>query len=172
MAWRHLQAGRDRVVVSILALALGVALVVAIDLMNAAVLDSFLDTVDGMAGRAELTVSAGEGLTFDEELVAKIAAVPGVTLAVPLVTGIAFPDDGSGELLTVHGVDLANDDAVRVYHRGDTSKLVDDVVEFLNSKRSIVIGRQLAARRGIEVGDTIDLVTPNGVQPFVVRGLL
>jgi putative ABC transport system permease protein len=167
-----LQAGRDRVVLSILALALGVALVVAIDLMNAAVLDSFLDTVDGMAGRAALTVSAGEGLTFDEGLVAKVAAVPGVRLAVPLVTGIAFPDDGSGELLTVHGVDLGNDDAVRVYHRGDTSKLVDDVVEFLNSKRSIVIGRALAARRGIAVGDAIDLVTPNGVQPFVVRGLL
>jgi putative ABC transport system permease protein len=172
MAWRHLQAGRDRVLLSVLALALGVALVVAIDLMNAAVLDSFLDTVDGMAGRAALTISAGEGLTFDEALVAKVAAVPGVALAVPLVTGVAFPDDGSGELLTVHGVDLTNDDAVRVYHRGDTSKLVDDVMEFLNSKRSIVIGRQLAVRRGIDVGDTMDLVTPNGVQPFVVRGLL
>ena len=60
LAWRHLQAGRDRVVLSILALALGVALVVAIDLMNAAVLDSFLDTVDGMAGRAALTVQADE----------------------------------------------------------------------------------------------------------------
>jgi hypothetical protein len=40
------------VVLSIVALALGVAVVAAIDLMNAAVLDSFLDTVDGMAGRA------------------------------------------------------------------------------------------------------------------------
>jgi hypothetical protein len=36
----------------LVALALGVALVVAIQLMNAAVLDSFLDTVDGMVGRA------------------------------------------------------------------------------------------------------------------------
>jgi ABC-type lipoprotein release transport system permease subunit len=125
-----------------------------------------------MAGRAALSVSAGEGLTFDEALVDKVAAVPGVTLAVPLVTAVAFPDDGSGELLTVHGVDLGNDDAVRVYHRGDTTKLVDDTIEFLSSKRSIILGRQFAERRGLALGDPIDLVTPTGVMPFVVRGVL
>jgi len=172
MAYRHLNAGLSRMLLSVLALALGVALVVAIELMNAAVLDSFLETVDGMAGRAALTVSAGEGLTFDEEVVTRVAAVPGVSLAVPLVRAVAFPDDGSGELLTVHGVDLANDDAVRVYHRGETAKLVEDVVEFLNSKQSIILGRAFAERRGLDVGDALDLVTPHGVMRFVVRGLL
>jgi putative ABC transport system permease protein len=172
MAFRHVRAGLGRMALSVLALTLGVALVVAIKLMNAAVLTSFLDTVDGMAGRAALTVSAGEGLTFDEALVEQVGRVPGVTLAVPLVTGVAFPDDGSGELLTVHGVDLANDDAVRVYHRGETATLVDDVVEFLNSKQSILLGREFAARRGLAVGQTLSLVTPSGVRPFTIRGLL
>jgi putative ABC transport system permease protein len=172
MAYRHVRAGLNRMVLSVLALALGVALVVAIQLMNAAVLESFLDTVDGMAGRAALTVSAGEGLTFDEGIASRVAAVPGVSLAVPLVTSVAFPDDRTGELLTVHGVDLGNDDAVRVYHRGETSKLIDDVVAFLNSRDSIIIGRELAVRRGLQVGDSLDLVTPTGVKRFVVRGLL
>ena len=45
---------------SMIAIALGVALVVAFQLMNAAVLQSFLDTIDAMAGRAQLMVSAGE----------------------------------------------------------------------------------------------------------------
>jgi putative ABC transport system permease protein len=172
MAYRHVRAGLGRMTLSVVALGLGVSLVVAIKLMNAAVLASFLDTVDGMAGRASLSISAGDGLTFDEAIAEKVAAIPGVAMAVPLVTGVAFPDDDSGELLTVYGVDLANDDAVRVYHRGETSKLVDDVVEFLNSKRSIIIGREFAHRRGLEVGDGLDLMTPSGVQHFVVRGLL
>jgi putative ABC transport system permease protein len=172
LAYRHVRAGFGRVVLSVLALALGVALVVAVQLMNAAVLDSFLDTIDGMAGRAGLTVTAGEGVNFDEALVEQVAKVPGVNLAVPLVTGVAFPDDGSGELLTVHGVDVGNDSAVRVYHRGDTSKLVDDVIEFLNSKDSIVIGREFAVRRGLDVGSKLPLVTPTGVKTFTVRGLL
>jgi putative ABC transport system permease protein len=172
MAYRHVRAGLGRMALSILALGLGVALVVAIELMNAAVLDSFLDTVDGMAGRAALTVSGGDGLTFDEDVVRLVAAVPGVRLAVPLVTAVAFPDDGSGELLTVYGVDVANDDAVRVYHRGDTTRLIEDTVEFLNSRRSIVLGRGFAERRGVKRGDELALVTPNGVQSFVVRGIL
>ena len=172
LAYRHVLAGLGRMALSVIALALGVALVVAIRLMNAAVLDSFLDTVDGMAGRAALTVTAGEGLTFDERLVDEVAKVPGVTLAVPLVVGVAFPDDGSGELLTVHGVDIGNDAAVRVYHRGDTTNLVDDTVEFLNSKDSIVLGRAFAERRGISLGSSLPLVTPTGVKTFKVRGLL
>ena len=172
MAYRHVQAGLSRMVLSVLALSLGVALVVAIQLMNAAVLESFLDTVDGMAGRAALTVSAGDGLTFEEAIVNRVSEVPGVSLAVPLVTSVAFPDDGSGELLTVHGVDLGNDDAVRVYHRGETSTLVDDVVAFLNSRNSIIVGREFALRHGLGVGDSLSLVTPTGVKAFVVRGLL
>src|SRR5262249_53559674 len=148
----------------VIALGLGVALIVAVQVMNGAVLDAFLDTIDGMAGRAALTVTAGDGLAFDEGVVEQVSSVPGVTLAVPLVTSVAFPDDGSGELLTVHGVDVANDAAVRVYHRGETSGLVDDVIEFLNSKDSIIVGRQFAERRGLRVGDRLPLVTPTGVK--------
>lgn len=171
-AWLHVRSGLGRMVLSILAVALGVALVVATRLMNLAVLDAFLDTVDGMAGRAALTIRAGENLTFDEATVQKVEKIPGVTLAVPLVRSVAFPDDGSGEILTVHGVDLTNDAAVRVYHRSDTADVVDDLLVFISQKDSIILGRQFAERRGLEVGSRLDLVTPTGVMPFIVRGLL
>lgn len=172
MAYQHVRAGFGRMALSVLVVALGVGLVVAIQLMNSAVLASFLDTVDGMVGRATFSVTAGDGLTLDADLVHRVAAVPGVKLAVPLVTGVAFPDDGSGELLTVHGVDLADDAAVRVYHRADTSEMIDDLVVFLNQPDSIVLGREFADRRGLRVGSRLDLVTPGGVKPFTVRGLL
>ena len=41
--------------------------------------------------------------------------VEGVELAVPVVSASAFTTDGSGELLTVHGVDITDDAAVRIY---------------------------------------------------------
>jgi len=173
MAYAHVRAHRGRMALSVLAVALGVALVVAIRLMNAAVLASFLDTVDAVAGRAALTVSAGEGLTFDETVVGRVAAVPGVALAVPLVRGVAFPDDGSGELLTVHGVDLTHEAAVRVYHRADDpTAVIDDLLVFLAQPDSIVLGRAFATRRGLAVGSRLALVTPRGVRTFTVRGLL
>ena len=172
-AYRHFRSSFWAMALSMIAVALGVALVVAVRLMNSTVLQGFLDTVDATAGRAALTVSGDEGTSFSEDLVSRVAAVPGVELAVPLVRGVAFPNDESGELLTVHGVDLANDDAVRVYHvRGESETLIDDLVEFLNQPNSILVGRQFADSRGIGVGQSLELVTPVGVKSFVVRGLL
>ena len=173
MAYRHIRAKFGQVALSIVAIALGVALVVAIQLMNDAVLTSFLDDVDAMAGRAALSVTASDGVTFDEEMAEKLKnEIPGIILAVPLVTAIAFPDDGSGELLTVHAINLGDPATVEVYHRGDPRDLIVDKRDFFTKVDSIVLAREFAARRRITVGDTIDLVTPVGVKRFTVRGFL
>jgi putative ABC transport system permease protein len=173
MAYCHIRTGLGRVALSILAIALGVALVVAVRLMNEAVLASFLDRIDQTVGRAALTVTGGEGTTFSEKVVQSIGALPGVDLAVPLVRSVAFPDDGSGELLTVFGVDLTNEAAVRVYRAAESSTdVVEDVLVFLSQPDSIVLGREFALSRWLDVGSTLSLVTPTGVRTFTVRGLL
>src|SRR5262245_30413069 len=158
---------------SIIAVALGVALVVAIRLMNAAVLQSFLDAVDAVGGRAALTITARDNATFPEDTAKTAAGVHGVKLAVPLVTGVAFPDDDSGELLTVHGVDLGHDADVRLYGQGHgLDDMLDDPLVFLNDPRSVILTREFAERRGLSLGQEVPLVTPTGVKPFIVRGLL
>lgn len=176
-AYRNVRAGFGRMALSIVAIALGVALVVAFQLMNAAVLQSFLDTIDAMAGRAQLIVSAGDGLSFSEDVLEKVRAVPGVKLAVPLVRSTTFPDDGSGEMLTVQGVDLTNESAIRVYHDADQPSgspqgVIDDMVEFLNSPDSVILGREFADKRNLKKGDTLGLVTPQGVRTFTIKALL
>jgi putative ABC transport system permease protein len=177
LATSHLRGGLGRLALSIVAIALGVGLAVAVTLGNSAVLASFIDTIDGMVGRTSLTISSGDDAPFDEALVDRVKEVPGVTIAIPLVTAVVFPDvndpnDDGGELLTVQGLDLTDDTAIRVYHRADTTTVIDDKVAFLNRADSIVIGRELAARRHLDIGSPFDLVLPSGVRRFVVRGLL
>jgi len=46
---------------TLIALAWGVALVCAIDVVNRAVLSAFVEVIDTMAGRAALEIAAGEG---------------------------------------------------------------------------------------------------------------
>jgi putative ABC transport system permease protein len=158
---------------SIVAVALGVALVVAIRLMNTAVLQSFLDAVDAVGGRAALTITARDNATFPEDTAKTAAGVHGVKLAVPLVTGVAFPDDSSGELLTVHGVDFGHEADVRLYDQGTgVDEILDDPLVFLNDPRSVILTRQFALRRGLTIGQEFQLVTPTGVKKFMVRGLL
>src|SRR5262249_34915957 len=99
--------------------------------------------------------------------------IPGVRLAVPLVRSVAFPDDASGELLTVLGVDLTNEPAVRVYHDRDRPEdVVDDLLGFLSQPDSIIVGRQWASSHGLAVGDPVALVTPSGRRTFTIRGLV
>ncbi len=173
MPRRFLRGSALRLLLTVAALASGVALVCAVNLANRAVYEAFVGVVDTMAGRASLQVGAGAGGLMPEGVASKVAAVPGVELAVPVVSATAFLTDGSGQQLAVHGIDVTDDGAVRVYEPvGSAGQIVDDPLVFLNRPDSIVLTEEFAMRRGLEVDDTIDLLTPAGRRRFTVRGLL
>ena len=169
---RFLRGSYGRLVLAIVALTCGVALVCAMDLVNRAVLQAFVEVVDTVAGRAALTVDAG-GAPFAENAAEEIGNVRGVELAVPVVSATAFAVDGSGELLTVHGVDITNESAVRVYEARDAGGLeLEDPLTFLNQPDSIVITRTFADRRALTVDQHLELLTPTGRRVFTVRGII
>jgi putative ABC transport system permease protein len=173
MPRRFLRGSLAGLVLTILALASGVALVCAIDLVNRAVARAFLEIVDTMAGRASLQVSAGERGLMPEELAPAIGEVDGVALAVPVVSATAFLTDGSGEQLTVHAVDLTNDEHLRVYEaETEPDGGVEDPLAFVSRADSVVLTETFARRHGTKLGDAIVLDTPAGRRTFTVRGLL
>jgi putative ABC transport system permease protein len=173
MPRRFLRGSYARLSLTVAALACGVALVCAMDVVNRAVYRAFTDVIDTMAGRAALQVSPGESGLISEELAARVRELPDVELAVPVVGAVAFLDDGSGERLTVHGIDLGNDAAVRVYAGSDASGVdLDDPLFFLSQPDSVALTRVFAERRGLHVDDRITLETPTGKRTFTVRGLL
>ena len=168
-----LRASYRRLFLTIAALAAGVALVCAIDVVNRSVMGAFEEVVDTMAGRAALQISAGHGSLFPEEVAETINQVQGVELAVPAVGATAFLTDGSGETLTVHGVDITNDAAVRIYQPRDSDHAgIKDPLAFLNQPDSVILTHEFGRRRHLAIGSTIDLETPTGRHQFTVRGLL
>jgi putative ABC transport system permease protein len=172
VTWRFLRGGLGRVVLTVSAVACGVALVCAIDLVNRAIFASFVDVLDTMSGKAALHVTAGEGALVPEAVAGVVAETPGVELAVPVVSSFAFLTDGSGELLTIHGVDITNEAAVRVYEPARAPGLVEDALAFLNQPDSVILTETFAARHDLAVDDPLELDTPTGRRRFVVRGLL
>src|SRR5262245_42680714 len=153
---RFLRGSHTRLVLTVLALALGVALVCSIDLVNRAALRAFIEVIDTMAGRAALQVTPVEGGVLPEESATDVASVPGVDLAVPIVSSTAFTADGVGELLTIQGVDIANESVVRVYEARDAGGLeIADPLVFLNQPDSIVLTRSFAEERKLKVQDQI-----------------
>src|SRR5438093_2639097 len=179
MPLRFLRGSAARLALTVIALACGVALVCAIDVANRAVMRAFVEVMDSAAGRITLQVHAGEEAAFPEAVGAAVAAVPGVELATPVVTGTAFPAAGEEEPLRVLAFDVGDAAALRAYGvreqddgRERDGVELDDPFYLFSQPDSLVLTRTFAARRGLRVGDGIDLVTPQGRRRFTVRGIL
>ncbi len=169
VAWRTLLRDRMRSLITILGVALGVAVVLAIRLANDGVLESFRNSLDHVAGKSRLQVSAGE-VGFDEALFPVIARTPGVARAVPVVQAITPVAGFPGDVLLVLGVDVLADAGIREY-RGPTPELADPL-QLLTEADAILLTERFARAHGLGVGASIRLVTPTGPKPFVIRGLL
>ena len=169
VAWRTLRRDPLRSAITVLGVALGVAVVLAIRLANDGVLDSFRASLDHVAGKSRLQVSAGEP-GFDEALFPQIAQIPGVAKAAPVIQELTSVAGSPGEVLLVLGVDLLADSGVREY-RGPLPELADPL-QLLAEPDAILVPERFARTHGLQVNGQVRLQTPGGVQAFRVRGVL
>ena len=173
VAWAQVHGAAGQLVTTGVAIALGVALAASILLVNRALVASMQDSIEALAGKADLTVLAQGQDGVDDGLVEVVRATPGVVTAVPVVTGTALVNDDSGESLTIFGVDLLNDKARQLYQTyGEDAVQLADPVVFLNAPDSIIVTRQFMERRGLRRDDTVELLTPSGARSFTIRGVL
>src|SRR5580700_8636372 len=101
---RQLQTHRLRTILTTLGIGLGVAVFFAVRTANATLLESLASTVERLAGKSTLEVTAGES-GFPEQVLETVRATPGVELAEPVIEVIVhtgFEDEGN---LLVLGVD-------------------------------------------------------------------
>jgi putative ABC transport system permease protein len=167
---RPLRREAFRVTVSVLGVALGVAVPVAIRLANESVLSAFARGVDAVAGRAGLTVHAGE-LGVPEELFSLLRADPAVAHASPLIQVLAPVQGIAGEFLLVLGVDLLSERSFRDYRLADPPPGLDPLA-LLVEPDAILVAARFAEAHGLAAGGRLTLLTPAGPRPFRIRGLL
>ena len=166
---RHLQAARTRTLLTLLGVALGIAVVFAIDLVTGSVMSSFRETIETIAGRAALSVGEGPGVA--EALLDVVKAVPGVEAAVPVIEDSAR-DVKTGTQLAVLGVDTLSDGKLRDYDVTARDVQIEDELAFLNDAHGVLVTRAYARRTGLKPGDTLTLTTAQGEARFHVRGTL
>jgi len=160
---------RLRVALTTLGIALGVAVFFAIRTGNATLLDSLRGTVEKLAGKATLQISAGES-GFSEKVLDTVRATPGVQLAEPVIETLvqtSYPDEGA---LLILGVDTAGDQQLRDYEFDRSQTQISDPLVFLAEPNSILLSRAFAARHGLKVGDKLALFASDGKKEFTVQG--
>src|SRR3954469_21381855 len=90
ISWPYFRKHVLRTVLTIGGIVLGVAVFVGMHAANQSVLYGFNQTVDRIAGKTQLEVTAGEA-GFSEEILERIQSASSVRVAVPVIEAIADP---------------------------------------------------------------------------------
>jgi putative ABC transport system permease protein len=162
-----------RTSLTIAGIGLGTAVVVAVVLVSRSIIVGVTASVDDLAGKADLQVRGG-GSGFDEAVLERISAVPGVYRAAPVVQQIVNvrTRDGRRERLLMLGVDMlgTHDSYFRDYESSALEEIRRDPLVFLNSPTNLILSRQLARRLGVRLHHKIAIGGGQGVQQFDVWG--
>ena len=175
ISWPYFRKHVLRTLLTIAGIVLGVAVFVGMHTANQSVLFAFSRTVDRIAGKTELEVTAGE-TGFDESVLEKVQSASTVRVAVPVIEAIvdtnALDRRGQGNVLVL-GIDMTGDRSLRDYEleSGDEA-IVDDPLVFLAQPDSIILSKDLADRNHLAGGQRLRLGTVEGVKPFTIRGIM
>ncbi|HKP62656.1 MAG TPA: FtsX-like permease family protein [Polyangiales bacterium] len=166
---------RVRTTLTLLGAALGVGVLVAVVISGRSISRGVNATVDHLAGKADLQIGAGTA-GFDESLLDRVRAVPGVYRVTPVVQQAVTVRDGRapGERLLLLGVDLLGkeDEYFRSYRSAELTAIRRDPLAFLNSETNIILSRSFARKHGYRLHDRLPFATSAGVQEFSVWGFI
>ena len=156
---------RLRALFGVAAIALGVALGYAVQLINAAAVDELARSARALAGSADLEVQ-GPRSGFDEALYPELARRPEVAVASPVVeVEAALP--GRGDTLRIVGVDVF--EAARL----DPSWVAATRERFDPFRAdALLLSPAAADSLGVAVGDAIDVQSGLGAVRLTVVALL
>ncbi|GKY88324.1 ABC transporter substrate-binding protein [Sinisalibacter aestuarii] len=174
IAWRYLRARRAEGGVSVMTWIslIGITLAVAALIITLAVRtgfrEEFVDTILGANAHvtvyARLTADETGNMTRDiadyDAWAARIAQVPGVTHAAPLIKGQVMANAGANNSgVQVFGIRAA--DLAAIPRIADPEEAVGSLDDF---PRGIAIGSGVARELGVYLGDKVKIISPNGVK--------
>ena len=165
-SWRYLRRHKLRVFLSVVSIALGVALFASVDISNTSTEAAFRRTVKKLAGDAQLQVVRSRGQGVEEEAVLRrLDAVEGVQAAPVLQFSTTVP--GMKDLLLVMGLDFRREASLRRVAEGEKPQI--NPLAFLGD--AILISRSFAAQAKLKLGSSFVLNTPTGPRRVAVASI-
>lgn len=166
----YVRRHRAKTFLTLLGVVVGVATYVAVVGARGSLLGGIRETVDRMAGKAQLQLTQEGGVP--EELQEVIRERPGIRAQAPVIEQVVVPERGELGSLLVLGVDLLGDREMRDYGFEGEDADLDDPLLFLAQADSVAVARPLAERAGLKTGDVLVLKLPAGPRSVTIRGLL
>jgi putative ABC transport system permease protein len=172
MSWPYFRKHVLRTILTAAGVVLGVAVFVGMHTANQSVLSAFSQTVDRIAGKTQLQITAGE-TGFGEDVLDKVQSASTVRVAVPVIEAVVDSNiKGQGNLLVL-GTDMTGDRSLRDYDLDSAdAAVIDDPLVFLAQPDSLMLSKEFADRNHLATGSRLPLGTVDGAKMFTVRGIL
>ncbi len=165
------------VLLMVLSVALGVAVVVSVDLANESATRAFRLSTDAVVGKATHQIVGGRN-GIDESVYRDLRVRQGWRASAPIVEGYArvtargASRPAASETEHILGVDLFAEPPFRTYLTSASQVPWEAFAAFLAQPNSILIGADTAERLGVDVGDQIFLSIDSREHPVTVVGLV
>ncbi|MEM9218217.1 MAG: FtsX-like permease family protein, partial [Cyanobacteria bacterium P01_F01_bin.150] len=172
LAWRRIRRRPFQYVLFILGIAIGVAMMVSIDLANGSAHRAFELSTDAIAGRTTHRIEAISPVGVEESLYRDLRTQIGYTQSAPIVEGYVVAEDLDRQPMRLVGVDFFAESPFRSYlndgsddsNNGpdadpeDTaSQGIEALTAFLTQPNTVILARDTATQYGVEVGDRLNL---------------
>lgn len=161
----HVRAGRSLYVLTLFGVALGVASVLSIQIINCNALAAFSGSVAAVSGEADLTV-LGYTPSFPEALYTSVLSTQGVRAAWPLMRNSVALEGGQGVFLDLVGIDFFA--PMDIPWEGEP----DDLSVALSQPGWVAITPMLAEQMGWAIGDAFTVSSGSRRVPLVVGALV
>ncbi len=158
LAWRRLRRRPLQYLLFVLGVAIGVAMMVSIDLANGSARRAFSLSTDAVTGKATHRVAGGP-TGLDEDVYRRIRVEAGFSPAAPVVEGYVGAAALGAQPFRLVGIDPFAEPPFRSYFDpgGGAGLDVAGLTAFLTVPNSLVLARDTAEAAGLALGDELTL---------------
>ncbi|MFZ2518986.1 MAG: ABC transporter permease, partial [Anaerolineae bacterium] len=169
---RHIARRRWQSALFIVGVALGVAMMVAIDLANGSAGRAFRLSTDTVAGKATHQLLGGP-TGLDEAVYRQLRVELGQRDSAPIVEGYVIVPTLDSQPLRLLGVDPFAEAPFRTYLTTNAQRVpLDSLTALLTRPNTVLLSESLAESYRLRSGDTLDLRIGAQIKPVQIVGLI
>ena len=186
LAWRRIRRRSFQYVLFILGIAIGVAMMVSIDLANGSAHRAFELSTDAIAGRTTHRIEAVSPVGVEESVYRDLRTQLGYSQSAPIVEGYVVAEDLDRQPMRLVGVDFFAEAPFRSYlsDGSDASNEsegtstdgagqgIEALTAFLTQPNTVILAKDTASEYGVEVGDRLNLSLAGQAIDSKVVGIL
>lgn len=181
LAWRRLRRRPLQYILLIVGVAIGVAMMVSIDLANGSAQRAFQLSTDAITGKATHRL-VGPPTGFEEQVYAQLKTGNGQSsivnrqlsiVSAPIVEDYLTVPELDGQLMRLVGIDPFAEPPFRDYFAPQEGNAgLEGLIAFLTVPNSVILSQDVADEYGLALGDTITLNRSGQFTTATIAGLL